>query len=195
MNNHLIAMIARELALRIDQVAGAVELLDAGNTIPFIARYRKEATGGLDEVQLRQIEARLAYLRSLLERKQTVLASIEEQGKLTPELRAAIEAAETLQQVEDLYLPYRPKRRTRATIARERGLAPLAELMLAQEIGADIDRLAGIYLTDEVTSVDDALAGARDILAEQVSEDAIAREIARRETQRDGMVLVRLAKA
>ena len=195
MNNHLIAMIARELALRIDQVAGAVELLDAGNTIPFIARYRKEATGGLDEVQLRQIEARLAYLRSLLERKQTVLVSIEEQGKLTPELRAAIEAAETLQQVEDLYLPYRPKRRTRATIARERGLAPLAELMLAQEIGADIDRLAGIYLTDEVTSVDDALAGARDILAEQVSEDAIAREIARRETQRDGMVLVRLAKA
>ncbi len=142
MINQIIAVIARELALRIDQVAGAVELLDAGNTIPFIARYRKEATGGLDEVQLRQIEARLAYLRNLLERKQAVLASIDEQGKLTPELRAAIEIAETLQQVEDLYLPYRPKRRTRATIARERGLAPLAELMLAQETVADIERLA-----------------------------------------------------
>ncbi len=120
MNSSLIATIAQELRLRVDQVAGAVELLDAGNTIPFIARYRKEATGGLDEVQLRLVEARLGYLRNLHERKQAVLASIDEQGKLTEELRAGIEAAATLQQVEDLYLPYRPKRRTRATIARER---------------------------------------------------------------------------
>ncbi|MEZ4767312.1 MAG: Tex family protein [Caldilineales bacterium] len=194
MINQIIAVIASELALRTDQVAGAVELLDAGNTIPFIARYRKEATGGLDEVQLRQIEARLAYLRNLAERKQAVLASIDEQGKLTPELRAAIEAANTLQKVEDLYLPYRPRRRTRATIARERGLEPLAELMLAQGSAADLDQLARAYLNAEVATVDDALAGARDIIAEQVSEDAISREIARRETQRDGMVLVRLAK-
>ena len=194
MTNQLIAVITAELALRIDQVAGAVELLDAGNTIPFIARYRKEATGGLDEVQLRQIETRLAYLRNLSERKQAVLASIEEQGKLTPELRSAIEAADTLQKVEDLYLPYRPRRRTRATIARERGLEPLAERMLEQGAAVDIDRLAGGFLNAEVATVDDALAGARDIIAEHVSEDAISREIARRETQRDGMVLVRLAK-
>ena len=195
MTNQIIALIAKELALRIDQVAGAVELLDAGNTIPFIARYRKEATGGLDEVQLRQIEARLTYLRNLHERKQAVLASIEEQGKLTSELWTAIETADTLQKVEDLYLPYRPRRRTRATIARERGLEPLAELMLAQASAADIDQLARGYLNAEVESVEDALAGARDIVAEQVSEDAISREIARRETQRDGMVMVRLAKA
>ncbi len=148
MTNQLIAVIAAELGLRIDQVTGAVELLDAGNTIPFIARYRKEATGGLDEVQLRQIETRLAYLRNLSERKQAVLASIEEQGKLTPELRSAIEAADTLQKVEDLYLPYRPRRRTRATIARERGLEPLAERMLEQGAAVDIDRLAGGFLND-----------------------------------------------
>ncbi|MCB0255277.1 MAG: RNA-binding transcriptional accessory protein [Anaerolineae bacterium] len=194
MTNQLIAVIAAELGLRIDQVTGAVELLDAGNTIPFIARYRKEATGGLDEVQLRQIETRLAYLRNLAERKQAVLASIDEQGKLTPELRSAIESADTLQKVEDLYLPYRPKRRTRATVARERGLEPLAERMLEQGAAVDIDRLAGGFLNAEVATVDDALAGARDIIAEHVSEDAISREIARRETQRDGMVLVRLAK-
>ena len=126
MVNTLATTIAKELDLQPYQVAGVLELLDAGNTIPFIARYRKEVTGGLDEVQLRLIEARLAYLRNLIERKQSVLASVEEQGKLTPELRGAIETAATLQQVEDLYLPYKPKRRTRAMIARERGLEPLA---------------------------------------------------------------------
>ena len=194
MTSSHITTIAHELGVRVDQVAGAVELLDAGNTIPFIARYRKEATGGLDEVQLRQIEARLAYLRSLAERKQTVLASIEEQGKLTAELRAGIEAAATLQQVEDLYLPYRPKRRTRAAMARERGLEPLAELMLAQEPGADVAQLAQRFLSAEVANVDEALAGARDIVAEQVSDDAIVREIARRATREEGLVRVRLAK-
>jgi uncharacterized protein len=194
MTTSFVMAIAQELGLQPFQVAGAIELLDAGNTIPFIARYRKEATGGLDEVQLRLVEARLGYLRSLAERKQAVLASIEEQGKLTAELRANIEAATTLQQVEDLYLPYRPKRRTRATIARERGLEPLAELMLAQEPGAVIEALAQRFLNAEVTTVDEALAGARDIVAEQVSDDAIVREIARRATVEEGMVRVRLAK-
>jgi uncharacterized protein len=190
----LITAIAQELGLQPYQVAGAVELLDAGNTIPFIARYRKEATGGLDEVQLRLVEARLGYLRNLAERKQAVLASIEEQGKLTSELRAGIDAATTLQQVEDLYLPYRPKRRTRAAMARERGLEPLAELMAAQEMGVAVEQLAERFLNAEVTTVEEALAGARDIVAEQVSDDAIVREIARRATQEEGLVRVKLAK-
>jgi uncharacterized protein len=191
----LATIIATELDLQPYQVAGAIELLDAGNTIPFIARYRKEATGTLDEVQLRQIEARLVYLRNLQERKQAVLASIEEQGKLTPELQAGIDAATTLQQVEDLYLPYRPKRRTRATIARERGLEPLAEQMLTQgTLSVPLEDLAKRFLNDEVATVDEALAGARDIVAEHVSEDAIVREIARRETEQEGMLLCRLAK-
>ena len=194
MTPSLTETIAQELGLQPHQVAGAVELLDAGNTIPFIARYRKEATGGLDEVQLRLVEARLAYLRNLHERKQAVLASIEEQGKLTDELRAGIGAATTLQQVEDLYLPYRPKRRTRAAMARERGLEPLAELMAAQETGVAVDQLAQRFLNAEVASVEEALAGARDIVAEQVSDDAIVREIARRATHEEGLVRVRLAK-
>ncbi len=186
--------IAQELGLRAEQVAGAVQLLDAGNTIPFIARYRKEITGGLDEVQLRQVEARLTYLRNLQERKETVLASIAEQGKLTDELRAAIANAATLQQVEDLYLPYKPKRRTRATIARERGLEPLADLMAAQWVGVFVDELAQRFLNTEVATVEEALAGARDIIAEQVSEDAIAREMARRATADEGVLRVRLAR-
>ena len=132
-DTNLIVTIAGELGLARAQVAATVALFDEGNTIPFVARYRKEVTGGLDEEQLRQVEARLGYLRRLAERKEAVLKSIEEQGKLTPELAAAIEAATTLQAVEDLYLPYKPKRRTRATIARERGLEPLADLLLAQK--------------------------------------------------------------
>ncbi len=194
MTPSLVAIIAHELGLQPYQVAGAVELLDAGNTIPFIARYRKEATGGLDEVQLRQIEARLAYLRNLAERKQAVLASIDEQGKLTEDLRAGIEAAATLQQIEDLYLPYRPKRRTRAAIARERGLEPLAELMATQEIGVSPEQLAQRFLNADVATVEEALAGARDIVAEQVSDDAIVREIARRATNEEGLLRAKLSK-
>jgi uncharacterized protein len=169
----LAVQIATELALRPDQVAGAMALLDAANTVPFIARYRKEATGGLDEVQLRQVQARLTYLRNLHERRQAVLASIAEQGSLTPELETAIQAATTLQQVEDLYLPFRPRRRTRAMIARERGLEPLADLLLSQpDRGPAPLDLARDYVQDEVPTAEDALAGARDIIAEQVSDDA-----------------------
>jgi uncharacterized protein len=176
----IISTIGKELFLAKGQVASAVALFDDGNTIPFVARYRKEATGGLDEEQLRQIEARLGYLRRLEERKEAVLKSVDEQGKLSPELAAAIQAAETLQAVEDLYLPYRPKRRTRATIARERGLEPLADLLFAQQDMRPLRDLAGEYLSDEVPDTDSALAGARDILAERVAEDPIVRGEARR---------------
>jgi uncharacterized protein len=178
--SEILTTVARELRLALVQVQAAVALFDQGNTIPFVARYRKEATGELDEEQLRQVEARVGYLRRLVERKEAVLKSIEEQGKLTPELAAAIASAGTLQMVEDLYLPYKPKRRTRATIARERGLEPLSDLLLAQAEEGPLEELAGRYLSDEVPDVESALAGARDILAERVTEDAAMRGEARR---------------
>ncbi len=191
----LAGQIAAELKLRPDQAAGAIALLDAANTIPFIARYRKEATGGLDEVQLRQVQARLAYLRNLRERQQAVLGSIAGQGSLTTELAAAIEAAVTLQEVEDLYLPYRPRRRTRAMIAREHGLEPLAEQLLAQAVDSlALLELARAFVQDEVHTAEDALAGARDIIAEQVSDDATARAIARHHAEQEGTLLVKLAR-
>jgi uncharacterized protein len=176
----IVSAVAEEFSLDQGQVAAAVALFDQGNTIPFVARYRKEVTGGLDEEQLRQVRARVTSLRRLAERKDTVLRSIEEQGKLTPELAAAIGAATTLQLVEDLYLPYKPKRRTRAAIARERGLEPLADLLLAQKETRSLEELAAGFLSDEVPDVEAALAGARDILAERVTEDAAVRGEARR---------------
>jgi len=163
--------IASQLSIRPEQVAATIELLDAGNTIPFIARYRKEATRGLDEEQLRQVSSLLEKLRALDERRQAVLQSIEEQGKLTPELRQQIEAAPTLTAVEDLYQPYKPKRRTRASIAREKGLQPLADLILQQaRTGQSLDELAAPFLNDQVTTVEDAWAGAADIVAETISD-------------------------
>ncbi|MCD6078668.1 MAG: putative transcriptional accessory protein, partial [Ramlibacter sp.] len=127
----ILRQIAAELRVQESQVRSAVELLDGGASVPFIARYRKEATGGLDDTHLRELEARLGYLRELEERREAVLKSIEEQGKLTPELRAAVEAAPTKQELEDLYLPYKPKRRTKGQIAREAGIEPLADLLWA----------------------------------------------------------------
>jgi len=129
--NKILLQIAAELKVRPAQVQAAVELLDGGATVPFIARYRKEATDNLDDVQLRELEARLSYLRELEERRAAVLKSIDEQGKLTAELRAAVEAAPTKQELEDLYLPYKPKRRTKAMIAREAGIEPLADKLFA----------------------------------------------------------------
>ncbi len=186
----LIQRIAEDLGLRESQVSGAVRLLDEGNTIPFIARYRKEVTGLLDEEQLRAVAARLDYLRTLESRKQTVLASIAEQGKLTEELRAAIEAAQTLQEVEDLYLPYKPKRRTRATVARERGLEPLADRILAQPDSGDPQAAAAEYLSEEVPDIEAALAGARDIVAEVVAETATVRQLVRERLQREALLRV-----
>jgi uncharacterized protein len=193
LESEIITAIAEELAVDGARVAAAADLFDAGNTIPFVARYRKEATGALDEEQLRRIEARLTYLRELAVRKLAVLKSIEEQGKLTAELAAALEAASTLQAVEDLYLPYRPKRRTRAAVARERGLEPLAEILWAQNDSRSLEILAADYLSSEVPDVDAALAGARDILAERAAEDATVRGETRRLALDKAVVVCQLA--
>ncbi len=188
--------VARELGLRPDQVARTIALFDEGNTVPFVARYRKEVTGGLDEAQLRAILERVTYLRNLEARKETVLRTIEEQGKLTDELRQRIEAATTLQEVEDLYLPYKPKRRTRATIARERGLEPLAERVWAQEdTTGDLEAIAQPFLNEDVPTVEDAYAGARDIIAERVAEDADIRAWVRQYTREHAWLVVTLADA
>ncbi len=183
--------IAAELDVRPGQVARSIELLDDDNTVPFISRYRKEVTGGLDEAQIRTIQERLTYLRNLEARKETVLSSIEEQGKLTDELRARIEASTTLQAVEDLYLPYKPKRRTRATIARERGLEPLAQTMLAQELEkGDPAEIAATFVSEDVPTVQDAFAGAQDIIAEGVAEDADIRAAIRNRLRDEALLVV-----
>ena len=184
-------IIANELGIQRQQTARSIELFDSDNTVPFVARYRKEVTGGLDEAQLRTILERLTYLRNLEARKETVLNSIEQQGKLTDELRTRIEAADTLQAVEDLYLPYKPKRRTRATIARERGLEPLAQVILAQELTkGNLEQLATAYLSDDVPTIEDAYAGARDIIAETVAEDADTRASVRERTRKEAWLVV-----
>jgi uncharacterized protein len=192
----IVGKLAAEMALRRDQVQRTVALLDEGNTVPFVARYRKEMTGSLDEEQLRTLLDRLTYLRKLAERQDAVIASVTEQGKLTPELEAALLDAGTLQAVEDLYLPYKPKRRTRAMIAQERGLGPLADRILAQEpTGEALDVVAGPYLSEDVPTVDDAFAGARDIVAEHVADDARSRDLARRLTQQRGRITAQVADA
>jgi protein Tex len=167
----IVKKIAAELAVRDHQVAAAVDLLDGGATVPFIARYRKEATGTLDDAQLRTLEERLRYLRELEERRAAILASVEEQGKLTAELRASINAADTKARLEDLYLPYKPKRRTKAQIARENGLEPLAELLLS-EPATDPRTAAEGYVNENVADAAAALDGARSILVERFAEDA-----------------------
>ena len=172
--------IAAQLTIRPPQVAATIELLDGGNTIPFIARYRKEVTGGLDEDQLRAIQSQLEALRKLDERRESILASIEEQGKLTPELRTQLLAADTLTALEDLYQPYKPKRRTRAMIAREKGLQPLADQILAQLRSRDsAENLAAAFLNENVANSEEALAGARDIVAETISDHPEVRRATR----------------
>lgn len=187
----IIAKIAEELNIRKNQAEAAVKLIDEGNTIPFIARYRKEATGALNDEVLRNLFDRLNYLRNLEEKKESVLSSIEEQGKLTEELKAQILAAETQVAVDDLYRPYRPKRRTRATIAKERGLEPLANLVILQQPGCDYMAEAAKYINEEkeVFTAEDALAGAKDILAEAVSDDAAYRTRIRELTMKKGRII------
>ena len=167
----LAAIIAAEIGAKPAQVAAAIGLLDEGATVPFVARYRKEATGGLDDTQLRLLAERLVYLRELDARRETILDSIREQGKLTDELEAKIAAVTTKAELEDIYLPYKPKRRTKAEIARERGLGPLAEAILADRAAVPAE-LAAAYLTDDVPDAKAALDGARDILSEQFAENA-----------------------
>jgi len=173
----IVQIIANELSVGPPQVGAAVALLDEGATVPFIARYRKEVTGNLDDTQLRNLEERLLYLRELEERRAVILASIEEQGKLTDELRAAVAAAATKQALEDIYLPYKPKRRTRAQIAREAGLEPLADALFADPM-LDPQWEAAKYVNDKpaaengIPDVKAALDGARDILSERFAETA-----------------------
>lgn len=183
--------ITEELGVKLWQVEAAVKLIDEGNTIPFIARYRKEATGTLDDEQLRKLYERLVYLRNLEEKKEQVLASIEEQGKLTEELKKQILEAQTQVVVEDLYRPYRPKRRTRATIAKEKGLEPLATLITLQKAKESLEEVAKQYINEEkgVANVQEALEGARDIIAENISDEADYRSWIRKQTMQKGHII------
>ncbi|MBE5951467.1 MAG: RNA-binding transcriptional accessory protein [Lachnospiraceae bacterium] len=186
----ILKQLTTELGVRYEQVEAAVKLIDEGNTIPFIARYRKEATGALNDEVLRNLDERLTYLRGLEEKKEQVLRSIEEQGKLTDELKAQIEAAATMVVLEDLYRPYRPKRRTRATIAQEKGLEPLAELILAQETDVPLTESAAAYISEEkeVKTAEEAIAGALDIIAEKISDEAEYRAYIREATMEEGSI-------
>ncbi len=188
MNNHT-QQISQQLNIRPEQVTATIELLDADNTLPFIARYRKEVTGGLDEEQLRQLKALLTTLRALDERRQTIISTIEAQGALTPELRQQLLAAETRTALEDLYQPYKPKRRTRASIAREKGLQGLADLILEQDfIPKSLDQIAAPFLSDDVPTAEDAWAGARDIVAETISDHTQVRQITREKALQWGTI-------
>lgn len=186
----ILALLTSELGVGRGQVEAAVKLIDEGNTIPFIARYRKEATGSLNDEVLRNLDERLKYLRGLEERKAQVLSSIEEQGKLTDELKKKIEEAQTMVAVEDLYLPYRPKRKTRASVAKEKGLEPLADLIMLQMTKTPLEAEAQKYVSEEKGVVNEktAIDGAKDILAERIAEDAKYRTYIRKITFAEGMI-------
>ena len=188
--------LASEFSLRPQQVKAAVELLDAGNTIPFIARYRKEATGSLDDQVLREMAERLEYLRNLDKRREEIRKSLTEQDVWTEELEARLQEAKTLSELEDLYRPYRPKRRTRAAVAKERGLEPLALWLMIQDPKGDPLQEAEKYIDPEkeVPDAESALAGARDILAETVSDDADVRKALREMLTREGVLVTKAAK-
>jgi len=187
-----LAPVAHSLSLPLAQVESALRLLDAGNTIPFITRYRKDQTGGLDEEQIREIQDRVGRLRMLAERKQTILRSIDSQGKLTPELAKAIESADSIKRLEDLYLPYKPKKQSLATLARERKLEPLAaEILQANPEAADLDRRAADFIDPDrqVLTVADVLLGVGHILAEDFSERADLRGRLRRIVKKTGQLV------
>ncbi len=187
---NIIKRITTKLKLKETQVNAAITLIDDGATIPFIARYRKEVTGNLTDTELRDLFELLSYLRKLFERMQTVLTSIEEQGKLTDELRTAINAVETLSELEDIYRPYKPKRKTRASIAIERGLSPLAEYLKRGEKGSDYETFLATFINEEkgVLTTDDALSGASDIIAEEISDNATYRTFIKRLIYNDGFI-------
>jgi uncharacterized protein len=188
---NLLNIIAEELQLKVLQIRNTVEMLDDDNTVPFISRYRKERTGSLDEDQIRKIQEKIKYLRAVVARKETILRSIEEQGKLTPELKSKIENTMKLQDLEDLYLPYRPKKRTRASIARERGLEPLAQIILAQEIySGDWKEVCARYVNPEkeIDTPEDAMNGAKDIIAEIIADNADLRKYLRKHTYKYSLI-------
>ena len=189
--------IAEELSLRADQVVNLVALLDDGNTVPFITRYRKEQTGNLDEEQIRKVESHVNALRQLIEKAETILRLIDVQGKLTPELRRQIEAADSIKRLDDLYLPYRPKRQSRAEKARQQGLAPLAEQIWGTTKRLNLQQIAAAFVDAEkgAASVEAALQGASDIVAEQVSEDVAVRDQSRKLAWRTGKLIVSAGKS
>lgn len=192
------ATLAEELGLGVEQVRKTVALIDEGNTIPFIARYRKEVTGSLDDTVLRDLFDRLNYLRNIEKRREEVKALIAAQEKLTPELECVIDSAKTLTEVDDIYRPFRPKRKTRASVARERGLEPLSELIFAQneKYDAPIAELAAAYINEEkgVAGADEAIAGALDIIAENISDNADCRKGVRTLTAEHGILVSKAAK-
>ena len=187
----ILGVLTAELGVKMSQVEAAVKLIDEGNTIPFIARYRKEVTGSLNDEVLRNLDERLKYLRGLEDRKTQILASIEDQGKLTADLKRKIEEAETMVAVEDLYLPFRPKRKTRASMAKERGLEPLADTIMLQVTKEPIETLAAQYVSEEkgVADAKAAIDGAKDILAERISEVAKYRAYIRNVTKEEGSIV------
>ena len=190
--------LAEEFKLKLEQVEKTVELIDEGNTIPFIARYRKEVTGSLDDAVLRDLSDRLNFLRNIEKRKEEVSALITAQEKMTPEIQAAIDAAQTITEVDDIYRPFRPHRKTRASVAREKGLEPLAELIYAQapSYTPSIEEQAEAFINEEkgVASVEEALQGAKDIIAETISDNAEFRKELRRLTFEFGILSTKQAK-
>ncbi|MBO5755369.1 MAG: RNA-binding transcriptional accessory protein, partial [Clostridia bacterium] len=195
---NIIEQLAKELACKEEHVEKAVEMLDEGNTVPFIARYRKEVTGSMEDETLRKLEDRLKYLRHLEERRAEITASIEAQEKMTPELQAAIDRATALVELEDLYLPYRPKRKTRASVARDRGLEPLATLIASEPdaLDAPLEQLAEAYVDEEkgLPDVASVLQGASDIIAEDISNTADYRKLLRTHLSHDGAITAKAAK-
>jgi protein Tex len=193
MNPHIIEIIAQQLGVKNNQVKNTLELLNESATVPFISRYRKERTGSLDEVQVLQIKELAEKFTELEKRRETVLKTIEEQEKLTPELKERIENCYDPVELEDIYLPYKPKRRTKATIARERGLEPLAKILMKQ-VERDPESRAAGFLNEDVETIEDALSGARDIMAEWISENEKARNIVRREFDRNAAITSKVVK-
>lgn len=189
----LTEIISKELGLDASRVKNTIELLEGGATVPFIARYRKEATGSMDEVAIGNIKEMHEKLKAIVQRKETVIATIEEQGKLTPELKKRIDSCFDAVELEDIYLPFKPKRRTRATIAKERGLEPLADYIMLQQSG-DVEGRARTFISADVPTPDDAIAGACDIIAERVSEDEGARNSMRRMFARHGVLVSKVVK-
>ena len=181
-------IISEELNIREYQVQKTIELIDDGNTIPFIARYRKEVTGGLSDETLRNLNDRLTYLRNLEKRKEEVKTSIENQEKLTDEIVKNLELAKTLAEVEDIYRPFKQKKKTRATVAKAKGLEPLAKIILAQKEIKNVEEIAKEYLTQEVETVEDAIQGAKDIIAEEISDDAEIRKQIKKIYYREAIV-------
>ena len=185
---NIVQTIANELNIKNYQVEKTIELIDGGNTIPFIARYRKEVTGGLSDEILRDLGERLTYLRNLETRKEEVIKSIDEQGKLTEEISNSIENAKTLAEVEDIYRPYKQKKKTRATVAKAKGLEPFAKIISDQNDKRDIEEIAKEYLNDEVKTIEEAIQGAKDIIAEEISDNPDYRKQIKKIYYREGLI-------